>query len=358
MIYHPEKKLVILAEGSFSSTGSKTATGIIRYGNNPILAVLDSTKAGKTAGDIVGAGFDIPILASLDEVEERVGECGDVLAIGIAPRGGALPEPWKATLFQAFEKKMDIWNGLHLMMSEIPELASRAEKSGSRIWDVRKPADDIPVSSGFARNVDAHVVLSVGSDCNVGKMTAVLELEKAAIERGRKAVFCPTGQTGIMIKGWGVPVDRLIGDFIAGGAERLVLEAADEGDLILVEGQGSLAHPGYSGVTLGLLHGSMPDHMLLCYRAGDKEVGVGYGVPVPSASDMIRYLEVAAEPVKPAPVIGIVVNTFHMDEDDARREMERVEKETGLPADDVVRFGPDKILDVVLEAGKSLDKKN
>jgi len=358
MVFHPDKKLVILAEGSFSPTGAKTATGIIRYGANPVLAVLDSTKAGKTVGDILGVGFNIPILSSFAEVEEKYGETGEVLVIGIAPRGGALPEKWKHPLFEALEKKMDIWNGLHLMMSEIPELAERAEKSGSRIWDVRKPSDDIPVSSGFARNVDAHVVLSVGSDCNVGKMTAVLELEKEALARGRKAIFCPTGQTGIMIKGWGVPIDRLIADFIAGGAEKLVLDAAKENDLILVEGQGSLAHPGYSGVTLGLLHGSMPDHMILCYRAGAEEIGVGYGVPVPSAKDMIRYLEIAAEPVKPAPVIGIVVNTFHMNEDDALREIDRVEKETGLPADDVVRFGPAKILDVVLEAGKSLKKSN
>jgi len=357
MVYHPGKKLVILAEGCFGQSGSKTAIGVIRYGANPVVAVLDSTRAGKTVADYLGIRPDIPIVATLDEVQDQLGTTADALLIGIAPRGGALPEAWKAIILQALDRGMDVWNGLHLMMTEDPELNERAHRSGAIIWDVRKPSASLPVSSGHARHVAAHVVLTVGSDCSVGKMTAMLEVEKIAQQRGIRAIFCPTGQTGIMIKGWGVPIDRVIADFVAGGAEKLVLEAAEDNDLILVEGQGSLFHAGYSGVTLGLLHGSMPDHQVLCYQVGRSTVGDGYGVPVPSLAEMIRVYETMAAAVqKPAPVISIVVNTLGMSDTESREELKRAEDETGLPADDPVRFGSERILQSILDAGKDLKK--
>ena len=356
MNFSAEKRLVILAEGSFGPTSSKTATGIIRYGPNPVVAVLDSTKAGQSASHVLGIPKEIPIVASLHEVWEKLHVEADVLVIGIAPRGGGLPQEWKAIIFEAIEHGLDIWNGLHYLLSEDDEMQTRAERTGSNIWDVRKPPDDLPVASGFARNVSAHVVLSVGSDCCVGKMTAMLELERAASEAGHKAAFCPTGQTGIMIKGWGIPIDRVIADFVAGGAERLVLEASRESDIILVEGQGSVFHAGYSGVSLGLLHGSMPDHQLLCYQVGREFVGDGYGVRVPPLAEMIRYLELFARPVKPAPVIGLVANTLGLTDDEAKAELKRAEDETGLPADDIVRYGAGKMLEVLVQAGNALEK--
>lgn len=356
MVYHPGKQLVILAEGCFGKRGSKTAIGVIRYGANPVAAVLDSTRAGQTVGDVLGIRPDIPIVATLDEVEAQIGTTADALVIGIAPRGGSLPTAWKDIINQALDRGMDIWNGLHLMMGEDPEFIEHAQRSGALLWDVRKPQTNIPVSSGHSRHVPAHVVLAVGSDCSVGKMTVMLEVERVAIERGIRARFCPTGQTGIMIKGWGIPIDRVISDFVAGGAEKLVLEAAEDGDLVLVEGQGSLFHAGYSGVTLGLIHGSMPDHQVLCYQVGRETVGDGYGVDTPSLTEMIRVYETMAGVVKPAPVIAVVVNTWGMTDQQARDELQRAESETGLPSDDVVRYGAAKILDAILEAGKTVSK--
>ncbi|HNT33993.1 MAG TPA: DUF1611 domain-containing protein [bacterium] len=356
MVYHPGKKLVILAEGCFGKKGSKTAIGVIRYGANPVAAVLDSSHAGQTVADVLGIRPDIPIVSSLDEVESLLGTTADALVIGIAPRGGSLPAAWKDIIKDALDRGMDVWNGLHLMMTEDPELMEHAQRSGAVVWDVRKPQPNLPVSSGHARHVPAHVILAVGSDCSVGKMTDMLEVEKVATQRGIRALFCPTGQTGIMIKGWGVPIDRVISDFVAGGAEKLVLEAAEDNDLILVEGQGSLFHAGYSGVTLGLMHGTMPDHLVLCYQVGRPTVGDGYGVNTPSLKEMIRVYETMAAAVKPSPVIAIVVNTWGMSDEEARAELKRAEAETGLPSDDVVRYGADRILDAILEAGKTLSK--
>lgn len=357
MVYHPGKKLVILAEGIFGRRGSKTAIGIIRYGANPVVGILDTTRVGLTVADVLGIRPDIPIVGSLAQVQERIGTTADVLVIGIAPRGGALPEAWLDIINEALGNGMEVWNGLHSMLSDIPELVGKANKNGGQIWDVRKPPANLPVSSGFARQIESHVVLTVGSDCSVGKMTAMLEIEKAARERDIKAIFCPTGQTGIMIKGWGIPIDRVIADFIAGGAEKLVLEAAPDNDLLLVEGQGSIFHAGYSGVTLGLIHGTMPDHMVLCYEVGRNTIGDGYGVDTPSIPEMIRYYETATEPVKPAKVISIVVKTSCLTEEEARAEIARAESESGLPVDDVVRFGPDKILDSILVAGRDIHKQ-
>jgi uncharacterized NAD-dependent epimerase/dehydratase family protein len=178
-----------------------------------------------------------------------------------------------------------------------------------------------------------------------------LELDRAARERGLASVFVPTGQTGIAIAGWGIAVDAVISDFIAGAAERLVVEGFERGgnDLLWVEGQGSLVHPAYSGVTLGLIHGSAPHAYVLCHLAGSTEVEGYPGHPLPSLSELIDLHERISLPARPARVACIALNTRFLDEDEARVAVAAAEEETGLAADDPVRFGPETLLDAVLE---------
>ena len=204
--------------------------------------------------------------------------------------------------------------------------------------------------------MDAFVILAVGSDCNVGKMTAQLELRNALVKRGHKTSFVATGQTGIFIEGWGTAVDAVVADFIAGAAEELVLQGAKGNDIVLVEGQGSLIHPGYSGVTLGLLHGSCPDALILCHQATRDFIGDYHGrepwVKIPSYREMIDIYERAARPVHPTKVIGICLNTYDMEDAAAREAIAKAAEETGLPATDPVRFDSGPLVDaIVKEAG-------
>ena len=173
---------------------------------------------------------------------------------------------------------------------------------------------------------------------------------RAARERGERSVFVATGQTGIAISGWGIAVDHVISDYIAGAAERLVHQGAERGDLLFVEGQGSLYHPGYSGVTLGLLHGAAPDVLLLCHLAGQTAIHSYDTVKIPSLAEVVAYYEAACQPVRPARVAAIALNTKDLGEDEARAAIEAAAAETGLPVDDPVRFGSDRLLDAVLRA--------
>jgi len=198
------------------------------------------------------------------------------------------------------------------------------------------------------------VVLAVGSDCNVGKMTAQLQLRDELVRRGHKTSFVATGQTGIFIEGWGIAVDAVVADFIAGAAEQITIQGAKDNDIVLVEGQGSLIHPGYSGVTLGLLHGSCPDALILCHQVTRDYIGDYHGrepwVKIPSYTEMIEIYERAAHPVHPTKVIGICLNTYDMDESAAREAVARAAEETGLPVTDPVRFESDLLVDAIIGA--------
>jgi uncharacterized NAD-dependent epimerase/dehydratase family protein len=219
----------------------------------------------------------------------------------------------------------------------------------------------LPIADGRAAEVDAFVILAVGSDCNVGKMTAQLQLRDALVGRGRRTSFVATGQTGMFIEGWGTAVDAVVADFIAGAAEDLVLRAAKEipgPDIVLVEGQGSLIHPGYSGVTLGLLHGSCPDAMILCHQSSRDFIGDYSGrepwVRIPPLRELVRIYEDAARPVHPSRVIGICLNTFDLDDRAARQAVADAARETGLPATDPVRFDSGPLVAAIERAADSL----
>src|SRR2546429_8311037 len=311
----PQHSFLIIADGEFGPLTSKTANSCIRYFPDRIVAVLDRKQAGKTVQDRLGSGGKIPIVADFERGIAQ-GKGATAVLIGIAPAGGRLPDEWKAGLRTAIERKLEIWSGLHTFIGDDPELGPLARAHGVRILDARPPPPNLPIADGRAAGVDALVVLAVGSDCNVGKLTAQLQLRDALVQRGHKTSFVATGQTGIFIEGWGIAVDAVVADFIAGAAEQLVLEGAKGNDIVLVEGQGSLIHPGYSGVTLGLLHGSCPDRLILCHQVTRDFIGDYPGrepwVRIPSYREMIDIYERAMAPVRPTKGIGIGRNTCDM----------------------------------------------
>jgi uncharacterized NAD-dependent epimerase/dehydratase family protein len=341
-------RYVILAEGSFGPLTSKTANSAIRYLPERVLAVIDSKRREPEVDDVLGFGGRIPVLSRL---EDALPLKPTALLIGIAPQGGRLPAVFRPVIHAAMKAGMDIVSGLHFFLADDPELVAAAGAARVRIHDLRRSPPDLPVSTGKARGVDALVVHTVGTDCNIGKMTAALQLQAALRARGTRVGFAATGQTGILIEGWGIAVDAVVADFVGGAAEQLVLQAALDNDVVLVEGQGSLVHPGYSGVTLGLLHGSMPDAQILCHQPTRQ---CPYGgnnayswMRLPTPKEMIRLCEAAIAPLRPSPVIGIALNTYDLSDADARDECARIQDETGLPAVDPVRFDPAPLVDAV-----------
>ena len=349
------RRIAILAEGHFDWHTAKTAVGVMRYGQDHVVAVIDSEHVGQDAGaalhDPTGPAQGIPVVA---DVAAALQLDPEALLIGIAPRGGRLPDAWRAEVLLAIEAGLDVISGLHHFLSEDPQLAAAARARGVTIQDVRQPpaATALRIATGQPHRPGSHVVYFAGSDCNVGKMTAALEVDREARRRGLSSGFAATGQTGIMIAGRGVPADRYICDFEAGGVEALVNELADEFDWVFVEGQGALSHPAYSGVTLGLVHGALPDFFVLCHHAGRTTISGYDSVPIPSLAEVRAMYETAAAWRKPARTVGVVLNTFDMSEADAHAALRAAEQETGLPATDPVRFGAGALLDALLAAAR------
>jgi uncharacterized NAD-dependent epimerase/dehydratase family protein len=343
------ERLAIFAEGLFAGHHGKTAHGVIRYGTRDVVAVIDSTQAGRTAAEVVPFSLrEVPIVATL---AEAIDLGATALLVGVAPTGGKLDPAWRAVLLEAIAAGLHVEAGLHTQLSEDAELRRAATRAGVALRDLRAAPADLTVPAGPAsRPEGVRVVHSVGSDTVIGKKVVTLELDRVARERGLRSVYVPTGQTGVAIAGWGIAVDHVISDYVAGAGERLVNEGSERGDLLFVEGQGGLFHPAYSGVTLGLLHGCAPDLLVLVHKAGATALRNYPDLPLPPLPDLIAAYESVARPVRPAKVAAIALNTSDLASDDeARVAIEAAESETGLTADDVVRFGADRVLDAVLE---------
>ncbi len=346
------RRFLALAEGRFGPMSSKTANACIRYIPETVVAVIDSTKAGQTAGEVLGFGGVIPVVATL---EEGLRHAPNALLVGVAPQGGRLPDAWHALVAAALDAGLDVWSGLHHFLGDDPELRARATARGVTLHDVRRPPADLPIAAGRTRAIDATIVLTVGTDCNIGKMTTQLQLRDSLVARGRRARFAATGQTGILVERRGIAVDAVVADFIAGAAERLTIEAAEGAEIVLVEGQGSIVHPGYSGVTYGLIHGSVPHAFVLCTQPSRRTIMNNAWVTIPSLTEMIRLHEAIAAPLRPARVIGIALNTHDLPEAEARAAIDAAEQETGLPATDAVRYDPSPLTDAIIafhEAGR------
>ncbi|MBI3792522.1 MAG: DUF1611 domain-containing protein [Gemmatimonadetes bacterium] len=337
-------RFLVLAEGQFGPLSSKTANGVIRYTPERCVAVLDSKQAGKTSQDVIGFGGALPVVATF---EEGVAKGANALLIGIAPQGGKLPESWRGWIKQAITRKLEIWSGLHFFIADDPEFAALQKQHGTIIHDLRKPPANLPISGGRVRELDATVILTVGSDCNVGKMTASLQLRDGLKKKGQRVAFAGTGQTGIMIEGWGIGVDAVVSDFVGGAAEKLTMDAARDADIVLVEGQGSLIHPGYSAVTYGLIHGSLPHAFILCTQPSRQTIDSNDWVRIPSLTDLIQMHELVMKYLRPAKVIGISMNTYDLSDAAAKDAIKRAQDETGLPATDPVRYDPKPLVDVI-----------
>jgi uncharacterized NAD-dependent epimerase/dehydratase family protein len=337
------RRLLILAEGfSGDPHYGKTMRGVLRYRRDEVVAILDSTRAGETHDGV-------PIVGSVNDAL-----CfGPTTAlVGVATQGGRFPPAWRELLKSCVAEGLDVENGLHEFLADDPELVELAARHRVELRDLRRPPADLDVPTGANLNVPARIVLTVGSDCAIGKMTVSLELERAARARGIEARFVPTGQTGIAIAGWGIAVDAVVSDFIAGAAERLVVEGHERGgELLLVEGQGAVTHPAYSGVTLGLIHGSAPHLFVLCHMAGETEVEGYPGHPLLPLPELIDLHERISLPARKAKVAAVALNTRLLGEDAAARAaIAAAEAETGLVADDPVRFGAERLLDAIVAA--------
>ena len=338
------RRFLILAEGKFGPMSSKTANAFIRYAPREVVAVVDSTSSAKVVGDVLGFGGDIPVVSTF---EEGMKGKPNALLIGIAPAGGQFPIAWRGMVTAALHAGLDVWSGLHTMLGDDAEFAAAARASGATIRDLRRPPRDLDVSYGRVRDVDATIVLTVGTDCNIGKMTTQLQIRDSVRALGHRTNFAATGQTGILVEGRGIAVDAVIADFIAGAAERLTIEAAEDADIVLVEGQGSLLHPAYSGVTLGLMHGALPHAMVLCAQPSRTTIDSNSWVRIPPLREMVALHETVTRPLRESPVIAIALNTFDLGELEAREAVARVAAETGLPTTDPVRYDPAPIAEAI-----------
>ncbi|MBI1806945.1 MAG: DUF1611 domain-containing protein [Ignavibacteria bacterium] len=340
------RRIVILAEGQFSPLESKTANQAIRYIPDEVVGVIDSRQAGRTAQQVLGFGGAVPVFSDL---RSSLLQKPDTLLIGIAPTGGRLPDSWRAVINEAIDAKLTIISGLHTLLSEDEEFARRAKVNHVSLIDLRKiPPDYEIIARGCWKERKAKTILTVGTDCNVGKMTASLELHREFVRRGLSSDFVATGQTGILLSGTGIAVDSIISDYVAGAIELEVEKSIARGKgFIHIEGQGSLTHQGYSGVTLGLMHGVMPDAMILVHHPA-RHVD-DYGFPLDDIKGLIRLHETVLAPFKTSKVVGIAINTAMVTTQQVDAATRELEKQTGLPVANVLTPAVNLLADALLD---------
>lgn len=340
------RKILLLTEGFSNPHAGKTARNLLYYKPEEILAVFDRQNAGKRSGELFGAG-DVPVISSFDNARDA-----NTLAIGVAPPGGLLPANYKEIIIESIQRGMNVISGLHTFLSDDYELLKLAKEYGVKIFDTRKN-DEHEVVNRIGIREDCLRIHTVGNDSSLGKMVTSLEITLAMKRAGLDAKFAATGQTGIMIEGDGCPIDAVVGDYINGAAEQLVLKNQHH-KILLIEGQGSLVHPRYSSVTLGLLHGCIPHGMIMCYEVGREYVHGLDGIKIPPLKEVINTFEAMANVMFPSKVIGIAINSRKVSKEDADTEQKRIKEEFGLPACDVVRHGSDELMEAILDYGEKL----
>lgn len=339
-------RIVILTEGKTDPLTAKTANVLLRYRGDDVIALLDSTQAGKTAGELLGVGGDTPVVGSLDQVESP-----DTLLIGVATAGGKIPDEWRALCHDAVRRGMSLVSGMHQFLSDDQELVSAAQAAGVAIHDVRKNSErDVATRLGITD--DCTRILTVGQDCSVGKMIIALEVARGLQSRDIDAKFVATGQTGILVEGDGLPIDCVVSDFVNGASENLV-RANQHHEMMIVEGQATVTHPRFSGVSCGLLHGVNPHAMILGYEAGRTHIRGMDHLPLPPLRAVLEAYEHLASFGEPAKAIAIAMNSRTLTADEAETERERVRTEYGLPVADPIRHGPGELVDAVLAFHRS-----
>jgi uncharacterized NAD-dependent epimerase/dehydratase family protein len=336
------RRMTILTDGRNDPNTAKTAICLLRYRPEEVVAVLDRSSAGKTCQEVFGLGGRIPCVGSLADAAES-----NTLLIGIAPPGGKIPPAWRPVILDAIARGLKVVSGLHDFLCDDAELREAAHKYGVALIDIRRN-DEHDVAARVGIREGCFRIHTIGNDCCVGKMVTSVELAAGLSRAGVDAAFVATGQTGILVAGGGCPIDRVAADFVSGAAEKLVL-ANQHHDAIVVEGQGSLFHPRYSCVALGLLHGLMPDALILCYAMGRRTFFGMEDVPLPTLEKTVEYYEASANIMHPCRVIGVAVNGLGFSDDAVAAECERVAHRLNLPACDVLRHGPDRLVEAAME---------
>lgn len=334
------RRMVLLTWGHSNPKTAKTATGLLRYCPEECVAIYDPDCAGQTAGELLEIGGATPIVGRLDAVPSA-----DTLVLGIAPPGGKIPAAWRTVILEAIDRGMNILSGLHDFLGEDSELVAAANQRGVQLTDIRKN-DYRQIAQRQNMEPNCLRLHTVGHDCSVGKMVVSLEIARGLQRRGHDAQFVATGQTGIMVSGAGLPIDCIVADFVNGAAEQLVLENQHH-EIIVVEGQGSLVHPAYSAVTLGLLHGCQPHGLVFVFEAGREVVGGLEHVSLPSLQKQRELFETMASIYQPCETIALAMNGRRLSAADAADAAKAIEQELGLPVCDVIRDGPDRLLDAV-----------
>ena len=345
----PQHRVAVLLHGGIRKQEGKTGLALLRYREGAIVAAIDRDCAGESLVELTGIDRPVPIVAS---VAASLIHQPDVLAIGLAPSGGILTEALYQEVREAIVAGLSIVNGLHSPLSTDPELNALVRLDLGRdqwIWDIRREPYGLKVGSAQARHLTCKRILFVGTDMGVGKMSTALELDRLARQRGLRSCFVATGQAGIMISGDGIPLDAVRVDFAAGAVEQWVMRYGADQDFLFVEGQGSLLNPA-STATLPLLRGSQPTHLILVHQASRTHIHHCPHIAIPPLSAVVQLYETIARaggayPV--TPVSGIALNTRGLTEQAARDRINAIERETGLPCTDVVRYGASLLLDAL-----------
>ena len=335
-----DQNIAIYMEASLGSDYGKMGYGVMRYSPNPVTCVIDSEHAGKLVSDVTGLPYRIPVVASIDAAREHD---ADVLVLGTAPSGGRVPDEWYPPLRHALGLGMSLVNGLHDRLNDLIGDAM-VDRNRQWIWDVRQPAFTPDIATARAAKLDNKRLLMVGTDMAIGKMTAGLEIYRWLLNQPQKTAFVATGQIGIIVIGQGFPLDAFKVDHACGAVETAVMEVADH-DIIIVEGQGSLLHPG-SSATLPLMRGSCANRLILCHRAGMTHLRKPDHIRIPPIRDFIRLNEdvsASCGSLTRASTVGIALNTSRLDDAEAADAIRALEDESGLPVEDVVRNGGEKL---------------
>ena len=341
-MFDSTQNICIYMEGALDNDLGKMGYGLMRFSKHPIVCIIDSNYAGKSVQQAVGLPYPIPVVSS---VQEAIALNAEIMVLGIAPSGGRFPTEWDAPISHALTHGLSLINGLH------DDLNARFGHllGNNRIWDVRKPKPSYPIATAKAASLKNKRILMVGTDMASGKMTAGLELYAELLRKNVKVGFVPTGQIGITLMGNGIPLDAIKVDQAAGAVEQAVMEQANK-DIILIEGQGSLAHPG-STATLPLIRGAQPTHLILCHKAAHTHLRFPVShVPIPPLDEFIKLNEAVAGvcgSLTESKTIGIAMNTVGLHDAGARAKIKEVENLTGLPTTDVVRFGVQKLIDTI-----------
>lgn len=344
---HQTRRIAILQHGGLRGINGKTGLSLLRYRPAEIVAVIDNQTAGKSLRKVTKIPLtrEIPIVATL---RESLQFTPDTIVIGIAPVGGTLPDQWLLELREAVRAGISIWNGLHFPLAADVEI-SRALSSNVRVWDMRTEPQNVTCGKGKAQMLTCKRVLFVGTDMAIGKMTAALELDRAAKSRGLRSKFVATGQTGMMIAGDGICLDAVRVDFATGAVESEIMRHGPFNDVLWIEGQGSMLNPA-STATLPLIRGSQPTQLILVHKARMVHLQQFPHVRIPPLDKVVEFYEHVAAAGGAFPsvrVVGVALNTWGLSNDAALVEVARIKKMTGLPCVDVVRHGCDPLLDAV-----------